>query len=59
MTRSKVPSDADLQVGLLKRIAEYKRKRILVTDLLPHFIKDVLGSDEWQPALSLLTPDRA
>ena len=55
MTRSRLPSDADLQVALLKRIAEYRRKRIPVAVLLPPFIKDVLGSDERQPELSLLT----
>jgi hypothetical protein len=57
MTRSKVPSDANLQVALLKRIAEYGRKRVPVaTLLLPS--KDVLGSDERQPALPLLSSDR-
>jgi hypothetical protein len=58
MARSKVPSDADLQVVLLKRIAEYRCKRIPVDALLLPFSKDVLGSDERQPELSLLTSGR-
>src|SRR5262249_23297496 len=57
MTRSKVPSDADLQVALLKRIAAYRCKRIPVATLLSP-AKDVLGSDDQDPALSLLTSDR-
>jgi len=59
MTRSKVPSDAALQVALLKRIAEYARKRIPIAALLRPFSKDILGSDERQPELSLLTSGRA
>jgi hypothetical protein len=43
MVRSKVPSDADLRVILLKRIAEYKRKQIPVPVLLRVFDKDVIG----------------
>jgi hypothetical protein len=57
MTRVKVPSHADLQLALLKRISQDGHKRVPVaTLLLPS--KDVLGSDERQPALPLLSSDR-
>ena len=58
MARSKVPSDADLQVTLLKKIAEDGRKRIPVADLVGPFIEENLGSDESRPERSLLTPGR-
>ena len=54
MTRSKVLSDADLQVALLNSIAEHRDKRIQVADLLPPFIKDVLDSIEPQFVLGCL-----
>jgi hypothetical protein len=59
MARAKVPSDADLQVALLEKIAEDGRKRIPVAALLLPYIKEILGSDELQPERSLLTSGRA
>jgi hypothetical protein len=59
MARSKVPSDAALQVALLKRIAEYKSNRIPVPDLLRAFNKDIIGSNERQLEYSLPTSSHA
>ena len=58
MTLAKVPSHANLQVTLLKRIAEAGRKRISVAVLLQPFMEESLGFYEREPERSLLTAGR-
>src|SRR5438874_4358672 len=55
MLPSKVPSDLDLQVRLLNRIAEYKHVPIQISDLLPPIINDILASAEPESEHSLFS----